>query len=368
MFPKYTGDYDMSCDRMCISGKLVIFSQSPTDVQYVVSLYENYHRQCRIIIVVVGIKTNYHFLKSLGLENVNLHFINTNIHWCNLFNLWTIKRNLYQLYGQLIRNGNMTACFFSNYFDYYTFYLVVKLSDQHQVYMIDIYNVDEKLVSNIGLIKKIKSWLLRFFFKIDFYYIYTPGGLIATLPLEYYSILRLSCKPDHNAILKYSYKCYIETESILLLESGPILGVDTASYNNILKSIVEILIKNGFKIYVKPHPRVGYSTILNQYDIVVLPRHIPFEFIDAREFSFVIGGYTTALAKLPRKTESKPVCIGGMFRYYEESDKELHRKYLNNLPGVDEIVFADNLAEFEDIVSVENPRSFPKGIPILFEV
>jgi len=101
------------------------------------------------------------------------------------------------------------------------------------------------------------------------------------------------------------------------------------NYEPTIKSIVEVFISNGITLYVKPHPRLGYSTFLDEYDVTILPSYIPGEFIDYHGFSAIVGIVTVAIAKIAVFSDVPTFSLIDLFKFKNISEKENYRRYLN---------------------------------------
>ena len=127
----------------------VFFSQSPSDLKYVLSIYEQYKNKYRVKIYVVGIKSNYLFLKNT-LPKIEVEYIQTPTTMQIFFNpfhlikIRTLKRRICS------ENKNNLVFFFSRYIDYYTTFFIDNLKIQNSVFYID--SVYSFLDANISYI------------------------------------------------------------------------------------------------------------------------------------------------------------------------------------------------------------------------
>ena len=66
-------------------------------------------------------------------------------------------------------------------------------------------------------------------------------------------------------------------------------------YEEQMSAICDMLGANNVHIYIKPHPRMGYSKFLNKYCSGIIPAEVPGEFIDTDRFQAVLSVYSLAL-------------------------------------------------------------------------
>lgn len=341
----------MNCDKIPISDNLVIFSQAPADVQYVLSLYEEYSQQCRIIIVVMGIRSNYDFLKSLSLKNVDLHFIDVSVHRLKIFNLWTVKRKLYRFYQNLMRAGDLTIYFFSYYFDYYTFYLVARLAKSHYCILINIYGTEREPLRHLRLLERIKLAFLRTLFCVRLRYAKAAVGPVVTFQFREHGIEAVQMDLDPQVLTRHLYRVPgSDSRSVLFFESGPPPGSDSKHYGEVVDRVVSRLRNMGWQVYIKPHPRLGHSYELASLGVIVLPSHIPGELIEARRFDFVLGVYSSAIAMLARNQGVAVVSIGPMMEFWDTAAAIYLRSYLVELANGGLLLFAGDMDEFQSYV------------------
>ena len=55
--------------------KVLVFCQAPADIQYVIALYEKYHKTTTLSVYCINVEAMYLFLKALNLELSELVFI-----------------------------------------------------------------------------------------------------------------------------------------------------------------------------------------------------------------------------------------------------------------------------------------------------
>lgn len=317
-----------------IKKEIILLCSAPADIPHVLSLYHENRKKFNISIIVTNVYNVYKFLVSLALDLSRLDFIAYSKNF-SLYNPIVILKEKIRL--QLYYNKYFTdlpdvdVYFFSHFYDWITFSFVGKLSITQTVYFIDHY--DHILSSNTQqttIKDKIRLVLFEFITGVKLRWFYS--GTIKKLEFLYenFKIKRIVSKDINEDIFEmYSQKVYSDARaSILLLESDLSVDERYESYQETIFNIIEVLVNNGFNVCLKPHPRLGYSKILEKHIYMKLPDYIPGEFIDVSDFTAIIGVSTVLLATLARYKKVKVYSVLDLFKIKNKKDKELMRKYL----------------------------------------
>ena len=258
-----------------VDGNMILFSQSASDIQYILSLYERYKNEKDIKIYIVNVENNYKFLKSLDLK-AKLEFIPI-VAQKKIFKYIWFSFKLRFLYRKLFSDTRQAKIyFFSDNYDYVTSFFIEKLYQDNEVYFIDIYkqNFSEKK-STLNNIKKAIMYCLlgiQVYFN-EYSYIYILNNKIKKI--------NMTVKQDD--IEKYKYKVICENShknNLLLYESNSGSDKWFVDYNRDLANIIN-KVSNDYNIYVKPHPRFGYSKFLEKYSVTIISDYIPSELLTA---------------------------------------------------------------------------------------
>jgi len=320
---------------------IVLFSQAPADIQYVLSLYDKYKNKYSIKIIVVNVKNNFKFFKQLNLS-VKLYFFPL-IGYKNIVffikNIFLMNREYSILFQKM---SKAKIYFFSNNYDYVTAFFIEKLQINNSIYFTDIYDINGKEINNTrNLLKKILVKLLLGinikFFKIGdvfaYQYLYNK---------QY--ITKVVINIDNSRLEMYKYKVNslnVEKEKLLLFESNGEQDTSFLHYKEDLDSILTIL-EHKYIIYIKAHPRLGYSKVLNKYKHVkYIEDFIPSELINTKQFSIILGIDSTAIAT---SRHSNIYSLLDIFAYKNIKRKEYLRQYLDKLSN-GRINYIDNIGD-----------------------
>lgn len=92
-----------------------------------------------------------------------------------------------------------------------------------------------------------------------------------------------------------------------------------------------MLKKRNFKVYLKPHPRLGYSDFLKEKIYYIANSNIPAELIDDSSFNMIIGIISSALAYFAEKDNSKVISLINIYDFQKSDVKKRFYEYLNDL-------------------------------------
>ncbi len=324
--------------------KILLISQSPSDIRFVLTLYEKYKDSYDVEIIVVGVKNNYHFLcQSLPSHNVQFVSIPKFREYIKLLSFSFVLRSLRKKLVQKYKDDHIY--FFSRFGDYATAYLIDALKKNNTIlyvdsvysYVSEIIEPNQSVVLNIK--GKIKKNYLRYllFFEMKFVNISGPA-------VEYYdtknNVSDISITIDEKVYSKYGYsvECAHKKKSILFFESNGMTESYFEKYDIELKLIIDFLC-DKYDLYIKPHPSHGSSSVWDEYDVNFLPGYIPAEFINVESFDKVVGIESAALANI---RHPKKVSLINFFGFTDESIKHNFQKYITN-HSIDDVSFPCNI-------------------------
>ena len=334
--------------------EIIIFCQAPADIQYALSIY-NKHKTCSVIsIFCINVEGIYKFISSLNLNLRELIFIpyTKSISKRDPLHILNERRRLNELFRKYFINiTKHELYFFSHWYDWVLYGLLAKLYKNNKIYLIDHCGfTSDKFLKVNNTIKLVINLLIYRFITGIYFNIYSiSGSPILSLPIFKYNVEKLNIPQDINKIwIKYKFNIPINQKSILLFENGIADHDLISNYEQTITSIIHIFHQMNIKVFIKPHPRVGFTKNLRNY-AEILPSYIPGEFLPIEKFIGVFGICSTALGKLA-KIYTKIYSIIDLFSYIKESDKKYYKNYLieqsnNNvtfLSQIEEIVKSDH--------------------------
>ena len=104
-------------------------------------------------------------------------------------------------------------------------------------------------------------------------------------------------------------------------------------YETRLREIIGTCISSGYNLYVKPHPKAGYSSFLNDFEMDLIPPHIVSELLDVSSFNLVFGVFSVSTTWHAMDSEnSTPVySLFDLFDFTDPTQKEYIDKVLLDL-------------------------------------
>jgi hypothetical protein len=325
--------------------KIIIFCQAPANVQYLIDLYEN-NRESQITVVVINVKGVFDFIESLNLELHKLIFVPyRQFSYSAPITITKERKRLHNLYIEYffeVRNAHVY--FFSIYYDWLTFFFIKELSRYNQVSYFESESRDDS-----GYTKKMS--LKNILYRTALHYI-TGIKFNFTIPerneivFDYikYNIIKESVDTNSELIQKYLCRQVVSRKSLLLLETDPSSYDIFVNYIENLTTVLELIRQYGYDLYVKPHPRLGYSKCVDPFLNELLPSNIPAEFIDISNFKIVIKIESTCRFYSDKTVYS----IIDLFEFKNTAFKE---GYYNTLKQTNpEIHFLRSVDDFKKIL------------------
>jgi len=329
--------------------KITIFCQAPPDVLHILNLYEINRGKAAISVIVINVKSLYDYFKSLNLKLQELEFIPYNLSFSirKPFSFIKGRNQLKTLYKKLFNDKyNETIYFFALWFDWVTFFFLKELSQnniliyyRYYLYVPEVgrehYNLKEQYIL-------FQYYLLT---GIKFQYTDEKQTLRLLFPYKKYNIdVQQAIEPDKDTLKRYLYKVKkVKEKSILLFESNLQPNNIIKDYEKTILHIIEELKKRGYLIYIKAHPRLGHTKVIESVIDQFLPGEIPAELIDVSIFNCIVGIQSFSLVYFS-KLSNNVYSLINLFDFYDNSVKRNYINYLNENSKFN-IRFANTIAE-----------------------
>ena len=334
--------------------EILIFCQAPADIQYALTIYDENKKSMDISIYCINVEGMFNFLESLKLNLKQLVFIPYDIYlsYKNPIKIFRARRKLISLYKRYFEsNSDNDIYFFSHFFDFITFFMVAKLSKKNKVIFVNHY--DDAICKNYKRpklsIRYLKSYsLYKLNTGIDFKFYQFNKRFIPEFNLEKYKIEELKENILDKKVFKlFSYKIKNNNKkSILYLEMDYKKSNFIDNYEKVTIDVMKIIKSKGYYIYLKAHPRLGYSNFLNEYVDDFINQDIPAEFIDVQKFDYILGISSSAIAFFSKISNVKVFSLLELYQYNSEDVKKRAIQYLCDL--------SDNLEYFDSLNDLDN--------------
>ena len=205
----------------------------------------------------------------------------------------------------------------------------------------DIYNIDGKEI--ISIQNNIKVKIMKYLFDIDIKFFSIAGANAYQYLFDKNKINTISIKVNPKDLDGYRYKINSNhKKNLLLFESNGILD---KSFVNYQKELTQIILKviDKYDVYIKPHPRLGYSKFLNTYKINIIESYIPSELLRISDFDIVLGIDSASIATGQHLNKFSLI---DLFEFSDETRKNYLKNYLNKL-SKNKLIYLDSIDGIE---------------------
>lgn len=287
------------------TGTLFIVSHSSLDIISVLNIYERQKSKRKVIIVISESLENLKLFEELGLPKNALKYLEqpSKSNFSKFVILRYIKqlllerKELDKLSLEISSDHNNELMFHSDQFDEHIIYLVKSLIKTNRITFIDVLGAKQKPLNYLSLI----SWLgfkniINYFIVILIFgklYFLSGSKKNPRICLDFNVVKPIKIVPFHKVdkTPPFEYRQLIDLKGldVVLLYSEP-FGVKYEHHLFVYRYILDVLSSiNMITIHVKIHPQSKIPDFFKNYNITLIPKHIPFELIDLRYVSLVIG-------------------------------------------------------------------------------
>jgi len=334
-----------------------IFVQAAADLAYALTLYERKHKANAIRFLVSTSTDLYEHILALRLPGAEVLFIPNFLLPFPRYP-WTLIRKRFQferLYRRIYtRRFVQEAYFFCPLWDEITAAIAVRVARRAPVFLIDHY----RLATTRDFRWSVQDMLHWLVYRIttgqSFYLWKQPDriGVVSFVGLDYekFGIASLALEVERQVVSKYKVRPRVETRPAVLLFEGA--EADSAEFVDYVPTITRLISKlqdRGYAVYVKPHPRLGFSTFLESLRVRFLQAAIPAEFVDFSPFEAVIGVTSLALSAASRYGAGKVISLIDVIRFSDTGRVPGWKKHLADHGG-ERIMYPNSIAEVTAIL------------------
>ncbi len=314
--------------------KISIFCQASGDVIHTLALYQKYKDTSDISIYCVNVKPIYEYIQSLNLELTQLEFIpyDINVSIKRPLSIIKGKRELNKRYLQLFKNKtDETIYFFAIWFDWISFYFLSLLNKTNRLIYYKHYLAVPEEGQTVYSIKK-KVDLFYYYLLTNLHLQYTDEETEKRLLFPYKKIgieSQKALKIEQRFFSHYLYRVKnINKKSILFFESDLVNCQFFTNYKSEITEILTALQQKGYSIFIKGHPNLGATKEIKVICDFNIPKEIPAELIDVKQFNCIIGIQSLSMAYFA-KAGYLVYSLIDLIDFAKNSDKEMYRNYLN---------------------------------------
>lgn len=333
---------------------VLLFSQSPRDIEYILSIIDGYESKQVAFEVIATCKETFNFFSSVDFLDYDVCVSGYygkfksrigKVLYYYFFILCSLRslNKRYKSYTEL-----ECVYFFSNSFDILTLGYYLENCNRFCFKFIDVFGMEQVVSSSTGLDVLVKKGLVNIFISKEISY--------STLDVDEFFIekeklkgVNYSYSINKNAVLLKANKFRPEAlqgKSVIFYDhfegASDILKIKF----QILDDIFQLLFKEGYSIYVKEHPRLGGNSLKYRYSRVnLIPMGIPAELIDRTNFSFEISFASAALGSTPSCSTS--ISLIKLLEVKSGQDFSRIRENMRLLPLVK---LVENMVEFKELL------------------
>lgn len=325
----------MDFSNIKIKSDILLFCQAPKDLSYCLKLHEMLSENRKISIIVINVKNIFDFIVE-NYSNLfhDIKFISTPIYFSYYkFGLvLNAKTYVRKKLTELTDINNYSVFYFSKDFDWLTAYFVLHLSKNNLVFRLmvdDITSLSSKKIYNHYT--TLSVFYLYVITKIKFYYVKTDYGYILSYNLNNKGVQEIPASFNKPVNKNFLINLSIEENSVMIFENNQNGCLYMSNYKEKLTEII-LTLKTRYSIYIKPHPRLGYSPFLNNIEgINFLSSQVPSELLNIDKFKFIIGIDTTAICEYARIGNENVFCLLNLFLIDDMQIFNYTIKHINKL-------------------------------------
>ena len=331
--------------------KVLFFCHAPADVQFIISQIEQ-NKEKEISVIVINVENIYRFFQNINLHLNKLLFISyRQINFKNPFQLLSERKRLRHYYRQNLEEFKDAEVFFYTLgYDWISFYFLKKLAINNKVSCVDYSKHKIKRISKLSS----PQWFNRFVIsiitgmKLDYVLRTDINVAILKFNINSYGIKTTEPYLNREYFKKYTYKYPdIKAPSVLILDPNVDKYDIYVSYEARMKVILDIIKDAGYHIYVKSHPRLGHSTLIETYATGILTGEIPSEFLDVSDFTLAIkiDSYSVFAAH-----NNNVWSIIDLIEYVSDDLKQVYRKFIQENDN-NNLQFFESLEELKTMLN-----------------
>jgi len=316
---------------------ILIFVQAAADLRYAISIIEE-NPQKNIHLYIINVKNIYDFIVTLKINNVKIDFqpyFDVKIKKPKTY--FTAKRDINNFWDENFKKHNYKEVyFFSRFYDFLTAAMIGKFlhNKNQKVFYYDHYDTistqNDKIVSKKALLKfknQYISLIISYISGVSFISIYRKRYM--EFNYKKYPIIRKT--PIGIAVSsKYQYKIKNKNfrKNVLFLVSPEELKMLTKPSLMRLKFFFTLLNNEGYKLYIKGHPRLGSPEDIKEYFYEEIPAFIPTEFLSYNEIFATVGIMSSGLVYPSQIENNKTVSLLDLLEFNNNEDKWFYSNFL----------------------------------------
>ena len=340
---------------------VAIFVQAPADLAYALSIYDDKHRQGKPVELFVRARSIYEFVRGLPLDGAVVSLLDDGFTSFPKTPraVVRVRSRLQTTYRAHFQAVPGEAYFFAPLMDVTTCYFVSRLAGRCPVYLADHYRFRDPRLARWGPKTWAKWSLLKFITGVSFAFCVREELDRATypvLPHERFGIKLIRPHIDPRVVERYRFRTHPAPGRAALLFVWDDEGVGfLREPRESFRWMVDCLQGLGFRVYVKPHPRLGHPGFLDRMNVRILPAGVPAEFLDLEQFDVRVGVDSLALAYTAVVSGSPSVSLVNVVGFRDPATPARIRQWLDQ-HAEGRILYPDTEAEFLSLLEAVSSR------------
>ena len=338
-----------------------IFVQAPADLPFALSIYDDKHRRGKPVELFVRARSIYEFVRGLPLDGAVVSLLDDGFTSFPKTPraIVRVRSRLQATYRAHFQAVPGEAYFFTPLMDVTTSCFVSRLARRCPVFLADHYRLRDPELTRWGPKTWAKWSLLKFITGVGFAFCVREEidrAIYAVLPHERCGIKLIEPHIDPHVVERYRFRTRPAAGPAALLfvwddEEVGFLRDSRESF----RWMADCLLRQGFRVYIKPHPRLGHPGFLERMNVRLLPAGVPAEFLDLEQFDVRVGVDSLALARTAVASGSPSVSLVNLVGFRDSATPGRIRQWLDQ-HGEGRIVYPDTEAEFLSLLEAVNSR------------
>lgn len=330
---------------------ILLFVQAAADLRYALDIIDK-NRNKKIQLYVIHVKGVYDYVSSLNLQNVKIKFQDYfSLKVKDVRTYLKVKKQL-NIFWKKEFSGNSyeVIYFFSRFYDFHTASIIVKLGNKNIIYY-DHYDtssiINDKKIDKFSLLylkNKYIAFVVSLVSGTDFISVYRKRYL--EFNYKKYGIERhlITKQVKVNKEFKYKANGIEHSNSVVFLLSPDELNMVNKKSLLKLKEIILFLKNEGYKLYLKGHPRLGTPQLFIELFDKEIPNYVPTEFLLYKEFSFTIGVISSGLVYPSLLNNRKVYSVVNLLEFNNNEDKRFFSDFLKE-HSKNNIIFVKKISD-----------------------
>jgi hypothetical protein len=220
------------------------------------------------------------------------------------------------------------------------------------VYFYDLYKHKGDIITSFPLRYVLKKLLLNCIVGNHISYMKVGSRLFPTFDYSNIRIEEIVLKTNPDNISKYMFEVQVPfKKSILFFESNGQRVPHFVDYVKTIDQVLNVFRQSGFEVFIKPHPRLGYSRMLDDHGFIFIESYVPGEMIKIENFDYVIGFASTSLTITIDGGKTKVLSLIDLLDYKSADNKTMLKEYM--LRFNDSLYFVQTFAELQNILTAD---------------